>query len=168
MIEITGYSCDIAYIIVRVAVAVYMRSTSLTTKLISVVLAGLVCLNGGGALCLAFCRSGMETEHTAHGKPTSKKGSVHCDRAAAANNGKAAVKAGGHGVIFCPMTTGFVAGPVEKNPFSQQSPSTAIVTSIDLAGSIHSARIKVNIPTPYRGPPLDRRNSRLMNGVIRI
>lgn len=136
----------------------------LIRKLTSIFVAAFICLNAGGAMCVAYCQAFdtvAESEHC-----PLKKTSEDCDGQAEQSSDSAAVL--GHELDCCPMTVSFFAGPIEKSSFSfdaaaeiAEVPQTSI--AVRFAGLTFSDR-----SYSYRGPPLDRRTDRLKHCLIRI
>jgi hypothetical protein len=145
-----------------------MQRRSLTTKLLSLFLVAFVCLNAGGALCVAYCQSSFEASQVSKDHCPLKKKSQHCDPDQQKQDSHTVANIGGIETDCCPMTVSFIAGPMEKSSFSVKAPPTALIAAFESAEAANFTRIKINIPTAYRGPPLDQRISRLKNGVIRI
>jgi hypothetical protein len=124
-----------------------------------------VCLNAGGAVCVAYCNKFIESGKAEH-CPLSKNGK-HCDREKNTQHesGKAV---DGKGMDCCPMTVSFIAGPLEKHSFAFDD-SAAPVVEKQLALPIAAFHVTV-FPTGhnYRGPPFDRRTDRIKHCLIRI
>ncbi len=145
-----------------------MQRRSLTTKFLSLFLVAFVCLNAGGALCVAYCQSSIEASHVPKDHCPLKKKAEHCDPGQQKQDIQEIAKVGGSQADCCPMTVSFIAAPIEKSSFSVKAPATALIAAFESAEPVNFTRIKINIPTAYRGPPLDQRTSRLKNCVIRI
>ena len=146
-----------------------MHRRSLTTKLIAIFLVAFVCLNAGGALCVAYCQSSFEAaqEQKDHCPLTKKAG--HCDPEQQMRDGNRFASIGSSEIDCCPMTVSFIAAPVEKNSFPVKAPATALVLPFRPTEPALLKGTKVYVPSAYRGPPpLDLRLSRLKNSVIRI
>ena len=146
-----------------------MQRSSLTTRLIAIFLVAFVCLNAGGALCVAYCQSSFEAAHEQNDHYPLNKKAGHCDPEQQDRDSQNFAAVGSSELDCCPMTVSFIAAPIEKNSFSVKVPVTALVASFEPTEPAVFSRIKLNVPAAYRGPPpLDRRISRLKNGVIRI
>jgi|SRR5688572_9687685 len=145
-----------------------MHSKLLTTKLIAVFLVAFVCLNAGGALCVAYCQSTLDSAHETGEHSSLKQKSGHCDPDNQGDDEQRLIVAGGSEMDCCPMTVSFIAGPIEKSSFYAQVPARVLAPVFGFNETAFFSRTSINIPPRYRGPPLDRRISRLMNGVIRI
>ncbi len=113
-----------------------------------------VCLNAGGAVCVAYCQSyeiaAAESEHC----PLKKPASEHCDKSVKDSYEQASVNIPMGELDCCPMTVSFFAAPVEKNSYSVVEISTAAVVS----RADHSLVAIGTRPTfpytfNYRGPP---------------
>lgn len=167
MTEITGTLKDLVYTL-RCRSVFFMRQKWITTRLVAIFLVAFVCLNAGGALCVAYCQSSFETAHEPIDQHTQKLKSGHCDNSDQSEDGTAVAGFGSGGMDCCPMTISFVAGPVEKNSFSAGEPAMAVVANVNSFKPAILDRARIYIPAAYRGPPLDRRISRLKNCVIRI
>ncbi len=124
-----------------------------------------ICLNAGGAACVAYCQTfDLATEPADH--CPLKKSSEHCDRE---NNGPSFAELGSHDLDCCPMTVSFFAGPVEKLSFSVDFPAE-IAEAVSIRPIYQRGYLRGSIQAlNYRGPPLiDRRTDRLKHCIIRI
>ena|SRR5215211_5631670 len=145
-----------------------MHLKSFKTKLIAVFLVAFVCLNAGGAMCVAYCQSALEkvsasTEHC----PLKKKGN-HCDPDSPERAGAPTNSVSSNEVDCCPMTVGFVGGPIEKKTVTFETAAVAVVATIRHEAPTFPDKAAQILPPAYRGPPLDRRVERVKNCVIRI
>lgn len=141
-----------------------MFRSRLQSRVVAIFVLAFICLNAGGALCVAYCQTfdlAAEPEHC----PLKKK-TNHCDPSEDPSN--VVDKIGSHEMDCCPMTVSFFAGPVEKPSFSIEP---AVFTPVPVVRlSTPRALLKPHdTPFPaYRGPPLDRRVERLKHCIIRI
>jgi len=144
-----------------------MHPKSVKTKLIAIFLVLFVCLNGGGALCVAYCQAVLETVSAPAEHCPLKKKADHCDPDGPEKDTASAV-ASSHELDCCPLTLSFVCGPIETKRFSFESAAVALIADVP-TGSPAIPVLTVESPPPaYRGPPLDRRVERVKNCIIRI
>ena len=134
------------------------------TKFVAAFLLLFVCMNGGGAVCAAYCRSVVLNASPDH-CPLAKK-ERHCDRAAPEKGSETALAAGE--VECCPMIVSFIPGIVEtKQNFSITTaavPAARFVTAPVLEIPRY---LFENIPA-YRGPPKNERALHITNRILRI
>ena len=141
-----------------------MNGHTAETKLISLFVLAFVCLNGMGAVCVAYCRGGAEM-------PAAAAGSTHhCERASKsdAEERSPSIARTREGKP-CPMTVSFFGGPLEKHqaPLAKAAPAAAVAASERPGGQ--TCLQYFNTASGYRGPPpLDRRIDRIKNRVLRI
>lgn len=143
-----------------------MHQNSLKVKLVAFFVVAFVCLNAGGAVCVAYCRSTLESIIAAHHCPLGEK-SAHCDSADSLAD-RAAAAAAANGATCCQMTIGFIGAPIEKRtPFSD----AAVVPAKTIPEKFFfrfSGRPSLPLIEAYRGPLRDRRIDRLKHCLIRI
>jgi hypothetical protein len=134
------------------------------TKFIAAFLLLFVCMNAGGAVCVAYCRSVVLNASGAH-CPLAKNGH-HCDRSTKADADEPSIST--TKFDCCPMIVSFIPGTLEpKQTFSTE---TAAVPASNFAASpieVVSRYRFQNIPA-YRGPPKDERVLHITNRVLRI
>jgi hypothetical protein len=134
-------------------------------RLIAFFVTAFICLNAGGALCVAYCQ-GFDVEAKTEHCPLAKS-SEHCDKNNKGENGAIAVS--DNEMDCCPMTVSFFAGPVENKQFSFDSAATASVQEFSFTSTVFVSRQRFLSDISYRGPPpLDRRINRLKHCIIRI
>jgi hypothetical protein len=145
-----------------------MHAKSSKFKLIAIFLVAFVCLNAGGAVCVAYCQTAMETLSASQDHCPLKKKASHCDPDVVENGFPTAESAGNGQIDCCAMTVSFIAAPIEKRFFSFE-PAAALV-SLKVRTGFPSAFESAGLasPPPYRGPPLDRRADRIKHRIIRI
>jgi hypothetical protein len=143
-----------------------MATRRYKTKFLAVFLIAFVCLNAGGAVCVAFCRSFetavVEKDHC----PLSKK-EDHCKKKPKENQGQA-VSLTENAMDCCPLTVSFFAAPVETRQMNVEGP--AAVPAPERFFGFQSRIIAIDPQTidSYRGPPKDRRPDRIKNCILRI
>ena len=141
-----------------------MTSRPFQTKFLAAFLLLFVCMNAGGAVCVAYCRSVVLAAADDH-CPLAKK-DLHCDRSRPENKDETALSAGT--LDCCPMVVSFIPGTLEP----KQTFSTA-ATAVHASNFVTSPVIVVsryrfaNIPA-YRGPPKNERVLHITNRVLRI
>ena len=135
--------------------------------MIAIFLVAFVCLNAGGAVCVAFCQSAVEAIAASQDHCPLKKKAAHCDPQPRDNKDTAA-KAAGEATDCCPMTLSFVGAPFEKRAISSET--AAIAASVQTNFTIRAGFLTAftSSPPAYRGPPLDRRLDRVKRCLIRI
>ena len=124
-----------------------------------------ICLNAGGAVCVAYCRSmpSAAEEHC-----PLKKTDSHCHKGSKGENSSEATSVAGDEIFCCSVTVGFIPAPVEKLFRFTNIVSTALVDTHTIEPRL------VSIPSftstfDYRGPPpLDRRVERIKLRLLRI
>ena len=145
-----------------------MHVKSSKVKLIAIFLVTFVCLNAGGAVCVAYCQTAMETLSASQDHCPLKKKASHCDPELQ-NNGFSAAESVGNGQIdCCAMTVSLIAAPIEKRTslFGSAAALVSVKFRTDFPAALEPAwQIS---PPRYRGPPLDRRADRLKHRIIRI
>ncbi|HKX83792.1 MAG TPA: hypothetical protein VJL58_06220 [Pyrinomonadaceae bacterium] len=135
-------------------------------KLTALFVVAFICLNAGGALCVAYCQNFDEAAEPEH-CPLQKL-SDHCDKAQVAQDSSAAYL-GYHSPDCCPMTVSFFAGPIEKSSFSFDSAAKIVTASVAVTRSAFiPVRTQYAATFNYRGPPLDHRVDRIKHCIIRI
>jgi hypothetical protein len=139
----------------------------IATRLIALFVTAFICLNAGGAVCVAYCQAfdiaAEQENHTPDGQ------SEHCDKSKVENDGPVLAAAGDHELDCCPMTVSFFAGPIEKKAFSVDADASMPASEAAyLASQPFVAVYRISPAYYYRGPPLDRRVERIKNRVFRI
>jgi len=143
-----------------------MNVRSITTRVLTVFVLAFICLNGFGALCVAYCQtveaSNEKAEHCPGGSGVLTKAN------SATVPDTPAVTEIGANDDCCPLTVAFVAAPIESK---QQTPAPSVMMA-ELSYIDH-VLLKVERPfsnsiLPYRGPPIDRRLDRVMHCVLLI
>ena len=145
-----------------------MHSKSLKTKMIAMFLVAFVCLNAGGAVCVAYCQSiGKPVTAGSDHCPLKKKGN-HCDPSQQERSSETAASLSSNKLDCCPMTLSFIAAPLEKRAFAfETAPVPALIDEKARSPVFVRNTAQTTIPA-YRGPPMDRRPDRLKRCVIRI
>jgi hypothetical protein len=134
------------------------------TKFIAAFLLLFVCMNAGGAVCVAYCRGVVLNAKGEH-CPLATNGH-HCDRSTKTESSEPSISA--TKFDCCPMIVSFIPGTLEpKQTFSTATvavPVSKFDTSTVIAISRHRYE---NIPA-YRGPPKDERVLHITNRILRI
>jgi hypothetical protein len=134
-------------------------------KLTSIFVVAFICLNAGGAVCVAYCQTfdiaAAESEHC-----PLKKISNDCDGDDEQASDSATVL--GDELDCCPMTVSFFAGPIEKSSFSFDAGVEIAEVAQTFVAPRFAALTLSDRSYTYRGPPLDRRTDRLKHCLIRI
>ena len=141
-----------------------MRLRPFQTKFIAAFLLLFVCMNAGGAVCVAYCRSVVLNATDEH-CPLAKK-DRHCDKSAPENRNETALTAGQ--LDCCPMIVSFIPGTFEpKQTFNTATtavPASNFVVPPLIVASQHRF---ANIPA-YRGPPKKEQELHITNRILRI
>ena len=143
-----------------------MNVRLLTVRVLTVFVLAFICLNGFGALCVAYCQTVEASHETTEHCPGGSGVSLNPSSAAVPDT--PAVTDIGAYEDCCPLTIAFVAAPIESQ---QQTPAPA-VTVVELSYIDHVFS-KVERPfsnsiTTYRGPPIEHRIERVMHCVLLI
>jgi hypothetical protein len=131
-----------------------MAIRPLKIKFLAAFVIAFVCLNAGGAVCVAYCQSyeiaAVESEHC----PLKKPASEHCDKSVKESEDHASVNIQTGELDCCPMTISFFAAPVEKNSSSFLEIAVAAGgTNADLSVVANPTRPTFPNTVNYRGPP---------------
>ena len=126
-----------------------------------------ICLNAGGAVCVAYCRSYMPATDTAEHCPL-KKTDSHCNKKSNIETPGDATAVAGDEIFCCSVTAGFLPAPVEKSYRFVAVVLAPVVGTPTLEAPV--ASIPGFVSTfDYRGPPpLDRRIERIKHRLLRI
>src|SRR5688572_6168404 len=129
-----------------------MLRNRIVTRFVALFIVAFICLNAGGAVCVAYCQTfdlKADAEHSSN-----QKGAGHCDRAANHTYDSNVIDEPTGEMDCCPFTTTFVGAPVEKSSLALDAiaafPSQeAQVSPVFVAGHKRSVS-----DTAYRGPPI--------------
>ena len=145
-----------------------MGTGALKIRLLALFVIAFICLNAGGAVCVAYCQS-FEVAVTEHDQCPLNQLENHSGKSENDEAGHDSVSADSGELDCCPMTVSFFAAPVEKHTYSFDSaPPAAAVLSV---AAVEHEVVQVRTPpiVHYRGPPpLDRRTLRIKHCIIRI
>ena len=134
------------------------------SKFIAAFLLLFVCMNAGGAVCVAYCRSVISAATEAH-CPLPKKES-HCDKSAPTSDGGPALAA--TKFDCCPMIVSFIPGTLETKQNIKVAVAPTPASHITTAYFVTIPRSQFqNIPA-YRGPPKDETVLHITNRTLRI
>lgn len=143
------------------------EARTISLKLVSIFLIAFVCLNGVGALCVAYCQT-FETEQ--------KAATAHCQMGKAMQiHGEASTEdllssfaKHSESLDCCPLTFTFVSAP-SVSKFEIQPISFVLVSAPSPTASSKISGRSLHFGTvSYRGPPLDRRVERIKLRVLLI
>ena len=142
-----------------------MNRHSAQTKLISLFVLAFICLNAGGAVCVAYCRtSDGASPNSAVGKPVH-----HCEKAPKDPEETGPAITAARELRPCPMTVSFIAGPVEKHTLPTYKSQAAAMPIIGISTPTAPMFNPAAVPVAYRGPPLiDRRPDRIKKRLFLI
>jgi hypothetical protein len=137
---------------------------SFQAKFIAAFLLLFVCMNAGGAVCVAYCRSVVLAAAEEH-CPLPKK-ETHCDKTETLKNDGPALAA--TKFDCCPMLVSIIPGTLETNRDFNIAAATATASNILSPAFAGFTRHRfLNIPA-YRGPPKDERVLHITNRTLRI
>ena len=141
-----------------------MKRRPSQSRFIAAFLLLFVCMNAGGAVCVAYCRSVVLAAADDH-CPLPKK-ERHSDRSTSEDEDETALTASE--LDCCPMVVSFIPGTLEpKQTFSTVTASVPASNSIVTPSFVVSRYRFANIPA-YRGPPKNERLLHITNRVLRI
>ena len=145
-----------------------MNTYALKIRFTALFIVAFICLNAGGALCVAYCRSEGPSPGKAH--PTPEQTSHHCGKSGGPKKEPVdSVALTDNRLDCCPMTVSFFGGPIEKQ-VRQSSPTViALVAKIETAQLERFRVERFATRFNYRGPPpLDRRTDRIKHRLLLI
>lgn len=145
-----------------------MHQKSLKTKLIAIFLVAFVCLNAGGAMCVAYCQSTDKPTTAGADHCPLKKKARHCDPSNQDQNESAVNSFRSNEIGYCPMTVSFIAGPIEQKIFSFETVAAPSAAKAEVLPPVFFGHAGQPAMPAYRGPPLDQRPDRLKRCIIRI
>src|SRR5688500_5530036 len=129
-----------------------MHPLSFKNKVIAIFLVAFVCLNAGGAVCVAYCQSAMEAIAASEDHRPQKK-AAHCDPAGG-NRQETADAVESSKPDCCTMTLSFVGAPIEKRTISFETAEQVIAVKPNFTGPAIFRPSGQSSPPAYRGPPL--------------
>lgn len=144
-------------------------SVSTTQRFLAVFVLAFVCLNAGGALCLAYCSDW--TSSTTASVPDESHLSEHCKRIKreAEERSKSSLSIEAAEAACCMLPTALFAAPLENRQSDVKFVAVPAAAGQDVPTTSQRAVAKEPADLPvYRPPPIDRRGERLFHGVIRI
>lgn len=139
----------------------------LISKFTAIFVTAFICLNAGGALCVAYCQTFDITAEPEH-CPLKKKTSEHCDKKDQQISDSDTIATAPGEMDCCPLTITFLAAPVESKNFSFDSIGPVLVQEFSLKPTFFANQKIYRSDVTYRGPPRDQRINRLKNCIIRI
>jgi hypothetical protein len=145
-----------------------MTWRSAKIKLLSVFVLTFLCLNAGGALCVAYCQGSTKAEAKADHCPLAKFG-AHCPKSKSPiQSGLSYVEFNDNSMDCCVLSVSFIAAPIEKRYTSVAATHAVIANSIP---SIFPLRTLINSQpnaVEYSPPLRDRQFTHIRNRVLRI
>jgi hypothetical protein len=136
------------------------------TRFLALFVIAFVCLNAGGAVCVAYCQSAMPVDNAAEHCPL-KKADSHCNKGKVGTPSDATAVAGDE-IFCCSVTVGFLPAPVEKSFRVAQIVQTAVDETSKFEPRFVLTQTFV-ATFDYRGPPpLDRRIERIKHRLLLI
>ena len=136
----------------------------LQTKFIAAFLLLFVCMNAGGAVCVAYCRSVVLNAKADH-CPLAKQ-ERHCDKTQTSDDDGPALAA--TKFDCCPMLVSFVPGTLEPKQNINVAAAAIPTSTIPSTSFVETTRHRfLNIPA-YRGPPKDETILHITNRTLRI
>lgn len=145
-----------------------MSGRPIKIKLFSAFVIAFICLNAGGAACVAYCQSMGVSVTAGQAHCPLKKAGADCDRSTGAKDRNSVGQPSGE-LDCCPMTVSFFAAPVEKNSNPYSEPTVAAVVTPKTRHVEFRSNDSYPATANYRGPPpLDRRSLRIQHCILRI
>lgn len=134
-----------------------------TSKVLAIFLVAFVCLNAGGAMCLAYCETFevAEADHCPLSKPK-----IHCDSSIEPPADTDQI--GGNAMDCCQLPIAFFAAPAEKSELKQQRAELAKTTEQRQEGSSFRHVFRNASDNHYRPPPNDGSRLRIHHCVLLI
>ena len=138
-----------------------------TTKLIAFFVVAFICLNAGGAMCVAYCQTFEFTPEPEHCPLKRLSGDCH---KAKVDDRTLHFSAEGNNTDCCPMTVSFVAGPLDTHSLSfDKQPTVIAIEKFEERRRLVKLESLFARHSTYRGPPpLDRRIERIKRRLLRI
>ena|SRR5687767_6282667 len=145
-----------------------MITHSIKTKILALFVVAFVCLNAGGAVCIAYCQTfEIAAEESEHGPL--KKTEDHCDKTGTSEPDSDSIALGSDEFDCCPMTVSFFAGPIEKGSFEISPVAATLVVKTSVVRRNEIFIRSFTSAFDYRGPPpLDRRVDRIKHRLLLI
>ena len=147
-----------------------MNPVSIKTKLLSLFVLTFLCLNAGGAVCLAYCQAGQSHKiETAEHCPLPAN-TAHCPHHAErpAEPAENTDSASSNAVQCCTLAINLFAAPLEQKQVSQEIVLVPVLEAVSDAPVFLFAIPNQPRPINFRQPSLDRRVERIKNSVFRI
>lgn len=144
-----------------------MNNRTLTIRFISVFVIAFICLNGAGALCVAYCQTSEFAKADVKEHCPMSEGSIHHTTGSEDKNSPS-FSFNTDELDCCPLTVTFVSAPLEAK--NQLRPAWLAAAAVVSAQTIwgEARRTYLFDAVSYRGPPLDQRVDRLKHCVLRI
>lgn len=144
-----------------------MVSPSFKIRFVAAFVVAFVCLNAGGAVCVAYCQSfalAAEPEHC-----PLRKAEEHCDRSRETKEKPTSIGQTSGEIDCCPMTVSLVAAPIEKSSYSFDKVFTTAIQRAEFKAVWTASKASFAVRVKYRGPPpVDSHALRIKHSVIRI
>lgn len=135
-------------------------------KLLSVFVLTFICLNAGGAVCVAYCRGFTRPEGTADHCPLAKFG-AHCPNSKdSKHTGPAYIEF--NSMDCCVLSVSLITAPVEKRQSIVSAASALVVHLIRFYAPIRVPASERVYITGYSPPLADRQFTHIKNRVLRI
>jgi hypothetical protein len=134
------------------------------TKFAAAFLLLFVCLNAGGAVCVAYCRSVVLNAKSDH-CPLAKQ-ERHCDKTKLSEDNGPALAA--TKFDCCPMLVSFVPGTLEPNQRFNVATAAVPASDVPSTPAVEIPRFQFHIIPAYRGPPKDGSVIHNTNRTLRI
>ena len=141
-----------------------MFSKPIHIKSIAAFLLLFVCMNAGGAVCVAYCRNVVLSASAEH-CPIPKQ-ERHCDTPLP-NSGDITALAATK-FDCCPMIVSFIPGTLEAKQRIGETPTASAVLNFTPRLSLELLKYRFSIIPAYRGPPKDESVLHITNRTLRI
>jgi len=145
-----------------------MTPVSIKTKLLSLFVLTFLCLNAGGAVCLAFCANTKAHDMAAMDHCPLAKKPADCPHHAAKQEQDGAPAVESKAVSCCNVAINIFAVPLERKQTVQDPVQTTPLETTQTIISFVSSSFTAPVTTVSRQPALDRRVERVKHCVFRI
>jgi hypothetical protein len=147
-----------------------MSPISIKTKLLSIFVLTFLCLNAGGAVCLAYCQGASAHIEKKDDCPLAKK-SADCPHASHGQmpmqSDKAPI-AEANSVTCCSLAINVLVAPIERRQMSHDVAVAVTAEPVGVVRRFEFAQIRLPDPVFANTPVLDRRSDRVKHRVFRI
>lgn len=147
-----------------------MTRRSAKIRLLSLFVLTFICLNAGGAVCVAYCQGYTRSDFQKVHCPLAKFG-AHCPKSqSSTQNGPVYVEFNDNLMDCCVLPVGMIAAPIEKRQGAANVAPILIVENPQLPGRAAPRITTAEKPfyIAYSSPPADKQFTHIKNRVFRI